>query len=306
MRISTNTASCMTSKWNATLIDDAEAIKKLRAAGFDTVDLSFVFPTRPEFILRAPDWEKRIEDLGLAAQELGVTFNQCHFPYFEMHRKAFRENGFDELFDTLTHRAILAAGMLKIPHGVIHPQTFPELNHERKACLEKNREILSPYIEAAMRCGVRVAIENMPPMLDESYPLRYGSEYDDVIELVDSFREPQWVGICWDTGHANLMRFHQPRALKAVGDRLIALHLNDNNSRKVDEHLIPYLGSNKWPEILQALIDIDYPGDLTYETGKFSKFTPAGPVQDSMLRATYESACQLLEQYNSLKAQSGK
>lgn len=305
MRISTNTASCMTSRERKTLIDDIEAVRKLHAAGFDAVDLSFVFPARPEFILRAPDWEKRIEALGRAAEDMGVTFNQCHFPFFEMHRPAFRENGFPELFREVTHRAIIAAGMLKIPHGVIHTQTFPELNHARKACLVRNHEILDEYVEAAVRNGVRVAIENLPPMLDESYPLRYGMEYDDVIELVDSFQDPRWVGICWDTGHANLMRYDQRLALHAVGSRLIALHLNDNSGNKMDEHLLPYLGSNDWPSILQALIDIDYSGDLTYETGRVGKLAPEGPAQDDLLRATYESACSLRKMYDQLKAQSG-
>lgn len=306
MRISTNTASCMTARGRDTMITDIEAIKKLHAAGFDSVDLSFVFPTKPEFILRAPDWEKRIEDLGRAAEDLGITFNQCHFPFFEMHRPAFRQNGFSELFRELTHRAIVAAGMLKIPHGVIHPQTFPEVNHTRSACLVKNHEVLDAYVEAAVRNGVRVAIENLPPMLDGSYPLRYGMEYEDVIELVDSFHDPRWVGICWDTGHANLMRFDQRLALQAVGSRLIALHLNDNHANGIDEHLIPYLGTNDWPTILQALIDIDYAGDLTYETGQVGKRAPEGPFQDGLLRATYESACNMREMYNRLKAQSGK
>lgn len=306
MRISTNTASCMTSKGSTKLLGDIEALKKLREAGFDTVDLSFVFQNNPDFILRAPDWERRIEELGLAAEALGITFNQCHYPFDVMFRPHFTSNGYDELFAEMTRRAISAAGMLKIPHGVMHPQTFPELNHERKACLERNRALLYGYVEQGIRCGVRTAIENMPPVLDRSYPLRYGMHYDDVIELVDSFHEPRWVGICWDTGHANLAKFDQPRALHAVGKRLIALHINDNSCNGFDEHLIPFLGTNDWNGILQALVDIDYQGDLTYETGRFGKLAAAGPTQDALLKATYDSARNLLDMYEKIKAASGK
>ena len=302
MRFSTNTASAMTARGCEGLAGEVEALKKLRAAGFDTVDLSFVFQNRPDFILHAPDWEKRIEEVGLAAEELGITFNQCHLPFVEMRKPIFKQEGYAEMFFEATRRAIIAAGMLKIPHGVAHPQSFPELNHERKPCLEGNRRILDQFVDLGVKCGVRTAIENMPPMLDGAYPMRFGMHYDDVIELVDSYNAPEWVGICWDTGHANLARIDQSRGLRAVGSRLIALHLNDNCGKKEDEHLLPGIGTVDWMAVLQALVDIDYQGDLTYETGRVGKLAPAGPLQDGLLRATYENAKALLALYEEIKA----
>ena len=306
MRCSTNTASAMTARGGQGLVGDVEALKKLRAAGFDTIDFSFVFQNQKDFILHDPHWEKRIEEVGMAAEELGITFNQCHFPYVEMRKPIFKQDGYAEMFFEVTRRAIIAAGMLKIPHGVTHPQSFPEVNHERKACFERNRKIFDEFIELGVKCGVRTAIENMPPMLDGSFPLRYGMHYDDVIELVDSYNAPEWVGICWDTGHANLARFDQTRGLHAVGSRLIALHLNDNCGDKNDEHLLPGIGTVDWQAVIQALVDIDYQGDLTYETGRVGKLAPAGPLQDSLLRATYENAKGLLTLYEQTKAASQK
>ena len=275
MRCSTNTASAMTSRGCKGLVGDVEALKKLRAAGFDTIDFSFVFQNQKDFILHDPNWEKRIEEIGLAAENLGITFNQCHFPYVEMRKPIFKQEGYAEMFFEVTRRAIIAAGMLRIPHGVTHPQSFPEVNHERKACFERNREIFDEFIELGVKCGVRTAIENMPPMLDGRFPLRYGMHYDDVIELVDSYNAPEWVGICWDTGHANLARLDQTRGLHAVGSRLIALHLNDNCGDKNDEHLLPGIGTVDWQAVIQALVDIDYQGDLTYETGRVGKLALA-------------------------------
>ena len=306
MRFSTNTASAMTSRGCKGLAGDVEALKKLRAAGFDTIDFSFVFQNQKDFILHDPNWEKRIEEVGLAAEDLGITFNQCHFPYVEMRKPIFKQEGYAEMFFEVTRRAIIAAGMLKIPHGVTHPQSFPEVNHERKACFERNLEIFDAFIELGVKCGVRTAIENMPPMLDGSFPLRYGMHYDDVIELVDSYNAPEWVGVCWDTGHANLARLDQTRGLHAVGSRLIALHLNDNCGDKNDEHLLPGIGTVDWQAVIQALVDIDYQGDLTYETGRVGKLAPAGPMQDSLLRATYENAKGLLALYEQTKAASQK
>lgn len=306
MRCSTNTASAMTSRGCKGLVGDVEALKKLRAAGFDTIDFSFVFQNQKDFILHDPNWEKRIEEIGLAAENLGITFNQCHFPYVEMRKPIFKQEGYAEMFFEVTRRAIIAAGMLRIPHGVTHPQSFPEVNHERKACFERNREIFDEFIELGVKCGVRTAIENMPPMLDGRFPLRYGMHYDDVIELVDSYNAPEWVGICWDTGHANLARLDQTRGLHAVGSRLIALHLNDNCGDKNDEHLLPGIGTVDWQAVIQALVDIDYQGDLTYETGRVGKLALAGAMQESLLRATYENAKGLLALYEQTKAISQK
>ncbi len=300
MRISTNTASCMVSRGKSGLIQDAEALALLKNAGFDTVDLSFVFQAYPEFILHGPDWEEKVEALGLAAQRLGVTFNQCHFPYIEMRKPIFRENGYAEMFAEATRRAYWAASILHIPCGVVHPQTYPHLNHERRACLEENRRWLDPYIELGVKLGVATAIENMPPLLDKSYPMRYCMHYDDLIELVDSFQDPQNVGICWDTGHGNLARLDQARALRAVGSRLIALHINDNHGQDRDEHLLPYLGTNDWDAILRTLIEIGYKGDLTYEVGMVSKLAPAGDFQNHLLRATWNNAQDLLKRYREL------
>lgn len=53
---------------------------------------------------------------------------------------------------------------------------------------------------------------------------------------------------------------------------------------------------------MTALVDIHYQGDLTYETGRFGKFAAMGQAQDSMMRATYESACAMMALYDQIKA----
>ena len=136
--------------------------------------------------------------------------------------------------------------------------------------------------------------------------MRYCMHYEDLIEFVDSYQEPDWVGICWDTGHANLMRFDQRRALQTVGSRLIALHVNDNSGQTKDEHQLPYLGNVDWRAVLQGLVDIDYQGDLTYETFNFSAGAEKGHIQDQLLRAMYENGMGLLELYREIKAASVK
>ena len=71
--------------------------------------------------------------------------------------------------------------------------------------------------------------------------------------------------ICWDTGHANLMRFDQATAIKYIGDRLKCTHIH-NNFHRDDEHLTVDQGDIKWPLVMGALKEINYDGPLTLET----------------------------------------
>ncbi len=298
MIISTNTASCMTSYGTERLLTYEEAIEKLHRAGFRNVDISFVFHEHPDFILKADDWEERIEKLKEAARNLGVTFNQCHFPFTRTWMPFFKEEAYYNNFMECTKRAIVAAGKLGVKCGVMHPMTFPEYNHEQKKCLEQNLLFYDPLVDLAVKNNVCIAIENMPPAQDnENIVVRYCQHYDQLIELVDSFHDTR-VGICWDTGHANLNHFNQTRALEAVGKRLKAVHLNDNHKNKWDEHLVPYLGDINWQEIMAALVAIAYEGDLTYESGQVGKHALTGSFQDLLLKMTYENASAMLELYH--------
>lgn len=297
MRISTNTASCMTSYGKKGLITDLEAIRKLQEAGFDTIDISFVFPTYPEFILRADDWKDRIEHLAEEIRTLGVTLNQCHLPFGNTWEKGFRSNGFGEIFDECTRRGIIAAGILKIPNAVIHPMTFPELNNEGKACMEANHAYYDEFVELAVKHNVRLVYENMPPFANhDQMAMRYCQHYEQLAELVDSYHDER-VGICWDTGHANLNYFDQERALKYLGKRVKALHIHDNHRNLMDEHLSPYLGDIDWRKIMRTLVEIGYEGDLTYEAGQVGKHAPAGDFQNIYLRMVYENACAMRNVY---------
>jgi sugar phosphate isomerase/epimerase len=306
VRFSITTGCCMTARGNNKLLGDVEALKKLHEVGFDTVDFSFVYYEYADFILRADDWEKRIEEVGRVAEELRIKITQCHFPFIMEHLRLSHASEYSEIFDECMHRAYIAAGMLGVRYGVIHPRTYPEFNHEAKACLEANHAYYDKFIELGIKHGVGTAIENQLPFLTRKLATRYCQHYDQLIELVDSYNDPM-VGICWDTGHANQMQFDQGRALRAIGHRLKALHINDNKYGTLDEHLLPFIGDCDWDDIIEALVDIGYDGDLTYETGRVGNLAPWGPFQDAFLRATRENGLCMMEMYNAaLKRKKAK
>ena len=247
-------------------------------AGYKVLDLNLAFEFREEFILRGDEWEKKVDMLGDTAAKTGVKFYQCHMPYVKeccrLLDARFQKPGYEEYFEECTRRAYAASARLDIQWAVIHPYTCPELNYENQLSLERNHLYYDKFVEMGIKSGVGTAIENMTPSPSGAISERYCEHYDQLIELADSFHDPM-VGICWDTGHANLAKLNQKKALMKIGRRLKTLHINDNHGEHRDEHLLPYMGTVNWNEVTEALAETGYEGSLNYEVGKVSEFAPA-------------------------------
>ena len=70
-------------------------------------------------------------------------------------------------------------------------------------------------------------------------------------------------------------------AIRILGkERLKALHIHDVDYR-ADTHTIPYTMKIQWEEVLQALKDIEYDGDFTFETVNFFKGFPIELLQEA-------------------------
>ena len=64
---------------------------------------------------------------------------------------------------------------------------------------------------------------------------------------------------------------------KLGGKRLTCLHVHDTDYRS-DLHTLPYCGRLPWKEIMAALGEVGYIGDLTFEADNFIK-----PLPDSLI-----------------------
>ena len=91
---------------------------------------------------------------------------------------------------------------------------------------------------------------------------RYCSSPDELCDIADACG----IGVCWDTGHANMVYDDQYEAILKLGHRLQCTHINDNLG-KDDLHLAPFSGNVKWETDMKALREINYPGVLNLEIG---------------------------------------
>lgn len=237
-----------------------ESVRRIAAAGFDAVDLNLVMICNKTLRLHTEDWKYEAEKIALAVQESGIEIAQCHLPFRGKKVNCHTPEDLEYYYE-MFYRAIDVAGFLKVPWGVIHPDTFKGKNLSDDECCKLNHERHDKYIEYALNQGINIAYENMTLGTQAGYC----TYVDQLVHLIDSYADPR-IGACLDTGHANMVYDDQYEPILKLGHRLHCTHINDNLG-KDDLHLAPFSGTIRWERVIKGLRDINYPGVLNLEIG---------------------------------------
>jgi D-psicose/D-tagatose/L-ribulose 3-epimerase len=102
--------------------------------------------------------------------------------------------------------------------------------------------------EYAAEAGVTLAVEPI-----NRYKMYFINTAEEGRRLVDAVGLPN-VGLALDTFHMNIEEPSIGNAIRAAGDRLFSIHLNENHRG------IPGTGHLPWPEVFCSLNAIDYDG----------------------------------------------
>lgn len=249
----------------------AETVPLFADTGFRYLDYSFdvLYPGSP---FLGDDWLRQVEAAGEAAAQWGLTFVQAHAPSSnslsptEDHQPAL----------LATQRTIEACGRLGIPQIVVHSGGAPQFTYPRDreayyAAILPFYAQLFPFME---KYHVKVLIENgCGANQGDMFSFRTAA---DMRGFLDYAGHPL-LGICWDTGHANLEPGMNPYAqLTALGSALTGLHIQDNDGIK-DEHIAPFNGTCDLDSIMQGLLAIDYRGYFTMEACNFLRVENCWP-----------------------------
>lgn len=241
----------------------------IKGAGYDRVDISFWGLSVPDKWFMRDGWEETVAEIGELAKAQGLPIHQTHANTYS--GKQWDDPNFPghEFMLESCMRAVKATALVGGKWVVMHPMNLPNdpLYNREKARDAAIRQ-LAPYIEEAKKLGVGIAVENMVDF--RGYRRRYcAGDIYELIDLVDTVNDDS-VGICLDTGHANLGGIDSAAAIYEIGKRLKATHINDNHGGSADEHLFPYFGNLDWQNISKALTDVGYDGDFAYEAGSRS------------------------------------
>lgn len=242
-------------------------IRVLAAAGFDALDFTMEDALRPEHPLHGDDGDAWAERMRQAAADCGVVFNQAHAPmgYAGVHDLAV----YAPEVVPLMKRMLRYAGRMGVKTLVIHPIHYCACGGDRARCRRENMRFYGALLPDAEKYGVRIATENM-----WNIDRRRGYIIDDtcscaeeMAQYVDEMDSPFFT-TCLDLGHCGLVGREAQDMLRALGARVGALHVHDNDYIH-DSHTAPFLGKMDWNAITQALADIHYAGDFTFEADNF-------------------------------------
>lgn len=194
-------------------------------------------------------------------EKTGLTAVQTHLPYYSLLISA---EELDDDFERKLHRSIEVGSKIGAFWNVYHPRSAINDDFSTEASFAINKRVISNYLETATKFGGGIALENLPIFGFMPIMPFYSFDYHDLCRLHDAFATEN-VGICWDTGHANLLHYNQANGIRAVGNRMKCTHIH-NNSQRDDDHLPPDQGNIPWDAVMSAFRDIGYTGPFTLET----------------------------------------
>ena len=254
-----------------------EGFKLIKEAGFDCVDMSYYWQ-KPDSPLLDDGYRDYAIRLKTYLDELGLVCNQAHAPFDIKHGEAFDESNphYLGIIRSIESAAILGAKNIVV-HTVVSPKGSSSFfDHEYNFAFFKS---LQPLCE---RFNIRIAVENLFVMDDKRkyYRGRLGTA-KELCTFIRELNSPYFVA-CVDVGHAAMTGNEPERFISEMdSDLLQALHIQDGNYRE-DCHTIPFLGNFNWKEIMKALKEKGYEGELNFEIVKYLKNIPNELILDAL------------------------
>lgn len=256
--------------------------ERLAALGYDSADEDLAHVSAPCY-QSAEAMEKLCLEKRKAAEKYGIAIGQVHGPWPTDDTVPEKRSEVWGYF----HAALYGAYLLGSPYLVVHPQMpfgwgGPEDPDEAERITVALLRDLAPDAE---KYGVTVCLENMPFKKQRISTMPY-------IRRAVEKAESDWIGICFDTGHANLYGRDPLEDIRIAGDYLRTLHVHDNDG-KSDQHLTPFLGTYPWARFVQGLAESGFAGPMSLETaGPAAKLAGDAPfaLVDAAERMNAEAA----------------
>lgn len=280
---------------------DEEGIRRMARAGFDAVDYTFNEMVDPGCIWNTDGFQEYAARLRAVAGENGVFFNQAHAPFLFDWDAMWQTDAFDSVILPTVERSFQCAALLGVPQIVVHPIHHIRYHGNEELLWQWNMDYYHTLLPLARKHGVKIALENMwqtDPKREcgDSDVFSHPKEFRDFLDGLDD----PWAVACVDVGHAGLAGEDPADLLRTLGHRVKALHIHDNR-HKVDDHTLPYLGKLDWDAITQALGEIGYNGDFTFEVTNY--LTPFDDeMADTALRFQVEVGRHLIRKIEASRA----
>ncbi len=233
-------------------------LQGIKQAGFDNV----ITCADKRFDNQNGTIEHQIEllsSIGLGLSSLHATYTQSKLPYF------FKRG----LKGYLMERGLIKDVKIAKKYGfscvVVHLAGEPsEIGWKR----------LRRVLKVCHKQNIPLAIEN----LIDLHP------FFECFKNIDD----DYLKFCWDVGHSNCFAKNLD-FVRDMKDKLITLHLHDNNGKE-DQHTLNKYGTINWDEIAKILASLDHEINLDYEI--LMKYRQ-NETPEEVVKETYRQACEL-------------
>ena len=234
--------------------------------GFDSVDFmlnDLVSDNSEMYLANTAEYCQTVKN---EATKRGLTIEQTHAPF--KFKNWDNAEHFENVIFPRTVRSLEMSALMGAKISVVHPLHYKTYKGNEEETFRLNMDFFRRLIPYCKEYGVKVGIENMwqRDARRKCIIMDVCNSSQEMIKYIDTL-DSEYMVCCLDLGHVGLtVRDDEAQDfIRALGhDRLKALHVHDNDYQS-DAHLTPYLGKMDWAEITQALGDINYDGDMTYE-----------------------------------------
>lgn len=232
--------------------DDKKVLDLIKSCGFEYFDLTLFWKGVTEHIGVGEDYLEKAKELREYADKIGLICEQSH---------AFFCAGNDEDTNRIRidyiKKDIRTASLMGAKEIVIHPA--------EDLSFEENIEMFKGFMPVAKECGIKIAVENVIAYKNGKPVPLCTSTPEGFVKFIDTLND-ECVVACLDIGHAELdvCNTSAVEMIKALGPRLQALHIHDNDKHG-DNHQIPYTNGICFKDILDTLKEYNYQGNITFE-----------------------------------------
>lgn len=166
-----------------------------------------------------------------------------------------RKSGVELIMNRIDLAAALSAPNI-VMHIDITDDVFasPDATERFFEPLERSLDELQPYCRAK---AVAIAVETLFCASAASFLQLY--------ERLFARYDPGFIGLCYDSGHWELIEPGALTVLERFGERLLATHIHDNFGA-MDDHLLPFDGRLDWQAICGLIARTAYVTPLNFET----------------------------------------
>jgi len=233
-----------------------DTIRYVAEAGYDGID---IWGGRPHVYRR--DYSsgelQQIHDLLEANHLRLVSFMPAFFRYphsLSSPNEVVRQDSLEYMRLCLDNAVALGAKtLLIVPSRSLHGQGVVEARKRLVDSIAVICRYAEPY-------DIRLALEPANRMVTDLV-----NTADDALGVIAEIGDDR-LGVVLDSGHINLVDEPAREAVVKLGDRLLQVHVNDNDGI-TQQNLVPGDGNFDFDELIQVLKKVGYSGFLSAELG---------------------------------------